>query len=69
MTYGASILVIAVGAILDYAVTADVAGIDIQTVGMILMIAGAIGLVITLFVTVTTRPRGDPGRGPREPWR
>ncbi len=62
MTYGASILVIAVGAILNYAVTADLAGIDIHTVGLILMIAGAIGLVITLFVMFTTRAPGGPGR-------
>jgi hypothetical protein len=48
MNYGASILVIAVGAILKYAVTAEVSGIDIRTIGLILMIAGAIGLVIAL---------------------
>ena len=40
MTVGASIFLIAVGAILRYAVTTTVAGIDIQTVGLILMIAG-----------------------------
>jgi hypothetical protein len=55
MNYGASILVIAVGAILKYAVTAELSGIDIHTVGLILMIAGAIGLVIALFVTASPR--------------
>jgi Domain of unknown function (DUF6458) len=50
MTIGTSIFLIAVGAILKYAVTASVAGIEIETVGLILMIAGAIGLVIGLFL-------------------
>jgi hypothetical protein len=50
MTIGASIFLIAVGAILKYAVTATVAGIEIQTVGLILMIAGVVGLVIGLFL-------------------
>jgi hypothetical protein len=39
---------IAAGAILKYAVTTDVSGINIQTVGLILMIVGIIGLVISL---------------------
>ena len=50
MTIGTSIFLIAVGAILKYAVTASVAGIKIETVGVILMIAGVIGLVIGLFL-------------------
>jgi hypothetical protein len=50
MTIGTSIFLIAVGAILKFAVTATVAGIEIQTVGVILMVAGAIGLVIGLFL-------------------
>jgi len=46
----ASILVFAVGAILDFAVTANTAqhGFNINTVGVILMIVGAVGLVISL---------------------
>lgn len=40
---------IAVGAILYFAVDADVSGLEISTVGIILMIIGIIGLVITLF--------------------
>jgi len=59
MTIGASIFLIAVGAILRYAVTASVAGIEIQTVGLILMIAGIIGLLIGLFILATDRGRGD----------
>jgi uncharacterized protein DUF6458 len=48
MYIGTSIFLIAVGAILKFAVTATVAGIDIQTAGVILMVVGAIGLVISL---------------------
>jgi hypothetical protein len=45
-----SIFLIALGAILRYAVTITVSGIELQTVGLILMIVGIIGLVITLAV-------------------
>jgi len=43
-----SLLLIAVGAILRFAVSADASGIDLQTVGVILMIVGAIGAVLSL---------------------
>ncbi len=59
MTIGASIFLIAVGAILRYAVTATVAGIEIQTVGLILMIAGIVGLLIGLFVLISDRNRTE----------
>ncbi|HYI79541.1 MAG TPA: DUF6458 family protein [Thermoleophilaceae bacterium] len=58
MTIGSSIFLIALGAILRYAVTASVAGVDIQVVGLILMIAGAIGLVVGIFMM--TAARRDP---------
>jgi heme/copper-type cytochrome/quinol oxidase subunit 2 len=45
---GTSILLIAVGAILKYAVTAEVSGIELETVGLILMVVGIVGLVISL---------------------
>ena len=68
MTVGASIFLIAVGAILRYAVTTSVAGIDIQTVGLILMIAGIIGLLIGLFILATERGRHpDSGVDRRDP--
>jgi hypothetical protein len=47
MSIGSSIFLIAVGAILKFAVHATVSGISIQTVGVILMVAGAIGLVVS----------------------
>ena len=48
MTIGGSIALIALGAILTYAVEFDIAGINIDVIGIILMIAGAIGLVVGL---------------------
>jgi hypothetical protein len=58
MTIGSSIFLIALGAILRYAVTTSVSGIDLAVVGLILIIAGAIGLVIGLFMM--TAGRRDP---------
>ena len=49
MYIGTSIFLIAVGAVLAWAVTAEVAGIDVQTAGVILMVVGAIGLIVSLF--------------------
>jgi hypothetical protein len=60
MTVGAALFLIAIGAILRFAVTAEVAGIDLQTVGTILMIVGAIGFVIGLFMTFSRRATGSP---------
>jgi hypothetical protein len=48
MGIGASVFLIALGAILAFAVEYTVSGIDLATVGYILMIAGAIGLVVAL---------------------
>jgi hypothetical protein len=48
MTIGGSLFLIAVGAILAFAVTANVAGVDLETVGWILMVVGVIGLVLGL---------------------
>jgi hypothetical protein len=54
---GSSILLLAVGAILRYAVTASVSGISLQTVGLILIIAGVLGLVLSLFYMLAWSPR------------
>ena len=48
MTYGTSLFLIAVGAILRYAVTATVSGINLQTVGLVLIIVGVVGLLFSL---------------------
>ena len=47
MGIGASILLIAVGAVLAFAVHVTASGIDLNTVGVILMIVGAIGLFMS----------------------
>jgi hypothetical protein len=49
MTYAGSIFVIAVGAILRYATNLHVQGISIDTIGLILMIAGAVALILSFF--------------------
>lgn len=49
MTIAAAIFLIAVGAILRYATNIHVQGVSIDTVGLILMIAGAAGLVLSFF--------------------
>ncbi|HET6999186.1 MAG TPA: DUF6458 family protein [Solirubrobacterales bacterium] len=46
MTIGGSIFLIAVGAILKFATNFHVQGVSIDTVGLILMIAGAAGLIL-----------------------
>jgi Domain of unknown function (DUF6458) len=61
MGIGTSIFLIAVGAILRYAVNVSVEGIELQTVGLILMIVGIIGLVISL--AVVFMGNGDRQRG------
>jgi hypothetical protein len=48
MGIGTSIFLIAVGAILKWAVTASVAGVKLEVVGVILMVVGALGLVLSL---------------------
>ena len=50
MGIGVSVFLIAVGAILAFAVDYAFSGIDIATIGVILMVAGAIGLVVALSV-------------------
>jgi uncharacterized protein involved in exopolysaccharide biosynthesis len=57
MTTGSSISLIAIGAILRYAVTATVSGISLQTVGLILIIAGVLGLILSLFYMLAWNPR------------
>ena len=59
MTIGVAIFLIAVGAILRYAVEVEISGVQLDTVGLILMIAGIIGLVISLAITFSHRDDGD----------
>ncbi len=61
MSIGTSIFLIALGAILYFAVNASLAGIEIKTIGVILMVVGVIGLVISLLYAriLAPRPRGE----------
>jgi uncharacterized membrane protein len=49
MALGTSLLLIAVGAILRFAVADAVSGINLAMIGLILMIVGVVGLLISLF--------------------
>jgi hypothetical protein len=57
MPLGTSIFLIALGAILRYAVTTTVSGIDITTVGLILMIVGVVGLLLSIMYMLAWSPR------------
>lgn len=49
MTIAGAIFLIAVGAILRYATNLHVQGVSIDTIGLILMIAGVAGLILSFF--------------------
>ena len=51
MTIGVAIVLIAVGAVLKWAVTAHVNGFNIQTAGTIVFIVGLLGLVLAIMYT------------------
>jgi hypothetical protein len=58
MGIGVSIFLIAVGAILTFAVHATLSGVSIQTIGVILMVVGALGLIVTLLIWGPRRRSG-----------
>jgi hypothetical protein len=60
MGIGTSLFLIAVGAILYFAVNADISGLEISTIGIILMVIGVVGLLISLFFL--SQSRRDAGR-------
>ena len=57
MTIGAAIFIAALGAILKYAVSDNIEGIDLGTVGTILIIAGVVGLIVGLALVMGRRDR------------
>jgi hypothetical protein len=62
MALGTSLFLIAVGAILRYAVSDSVPGIDLPVIGLILMVVGVIGMLISFFMmTMWDRDRRGPG--------
>jgi hypothetical protein len=60
MTIGTSIVLIAAGAILKWAVTAHVNGFNIQTAGTVLFVVGLVGLVLALIYTFWWTRRDAP---------
>lgn len=59
MTLGGSLFLIALGAILKFAVTDSIGGVDLQTVGIILMAVGVVGLVLGLLLMSRARGARD----------
>jgi hypothetical protein len=71
MGIGVSLILIAAGAILTWAVNASLSGVDINTIGIILMIVGGVGVLLSLMFWSSWGgpawgPRRAPG-GPAEP--
>ena len=67
MTIGAGIFLMAVGAILAFAVDVSISGLDIAVVGWILMIAGAVGIALELAVWGPRRRRAAVYTDPAAP--
>lgn len=67
MRIGTSIFLIAVGAIIRYAVTFHVSGVSRPTIGLILIVAGIAGIVLSLIYMASARRRvvGRPYDEPR----
>ena len=60
MTIGGSLFLIAVGAILKWAVTAHVSWIDVETAGTVLFVVGLVGLCVSLVYTFWWAHRTSP---------
>ena len=58
MGIGVSVFLLAVGAILAFAIDVSVQGVNLDTVGVILMIVGAIGLLVSLLLMSSLTPYG-----------
>ena len=56
---GGSLFLIAIGAILSFAVTVQAQGFNINTVGLILMIVGGAGIVLTFILTAASDTKDD----------
>ncbi len=67
MTFGTSIFLIAAGAVVRYGLTFHVSGVSRPAIGLILILAGIVGLVLSLIYMATARRRvlGGPYEDPR----
>jgi hypothetical protein len=57
MYAGGSLFLIAIGAILYWAVTISVSGVNLHMVGLILMVIGVVGLLFAMISAATMRHR------------
>ena len=62
MYFGGAIAMIAIGAVLSFAVRDAVPGVDLTMVGYILMVVGALGIVLTMSMAGRRDVRPDPRR-------
>jgi hypothetical protein len=75
MGIGASVFLIAIGAILEWAVPTSVHGVHLGTIGVILMLVGILGLAAAVFIYgprsrgLVERPMTEPARPMAEPER
>ena len=68
MTVGASLFLIAAGAILRWAVSDRIEGVDLSVAGLIVLLVGIAGLVLGLLLTFARRePGAPPERYERDP--
>jgi hypothetical protein len=58
MATGISLFFLAVGAILTFAVETNVSGVDLDTIGVILMVIGLLGMLFALVLWDSWSPRG-----------
>jgi hypothetical protein len=62
MYIGGSLVLIAVGAVMSFAVEDRISGVNLYTAGLIFMVVGVLGLLISLIVSGQHRGRVDPPR-------
>ena len=66
MGLGTSLLLIAVGAVLRFAINVSTHAVNIKTIGVILMIVGGVGLAISIFWMVVSTDHRRPPDAPRD---
>ena len=67
MGYAAWLLVIAAGAIVRYAIADSVDGVDLQLIGLILIVVGVVGFFVSLITFASRRRDYEVGRDPYPP--
>lgn len=69
MGWSTSLVLIAIGAVLRFAITATTSGVNIHTIGVILMIVGAVGFIVSMLwmLNAAERDRAAIRRGTARP--